>query len=190
MSNELNTEQWLMLFGEYDVAPWSFLLSIRARQGSDTCSQTLQVVVARLLVIALKVMNWRDPQGQTAALPVPRHYRRWPMMESEPESHRSCRRMQFYISAKAAMLLDGRSFPVGTTLVVDSHRVASKRASVKESLVARFVLGKYASVMSGKSDQAERGAWRFTTYGPEGEPVFSGCRVLSCAPRVPHGSGR
>lgn len=187
MSIEENTGRWLELSSDHDMTQWPSRLSVRALRGTETGEQALTVVVVQLLTIALKVMNWPHPQGQTAMLSVPRDYRTWSMMESELESHGSRRRMHFYVCAKAALLVDGRSFPVGTTFVVDHHRMESQRESADDSLVSRFVLGKYASVVAGTSDGVESEAWRFATYGPEGEPMLSGCRVLRCTPPASRG---
>jgi hypothetical protein len=77
-----------------DITQQSF---IRAMQGRGTREQTLNVVIVRLLGVALMVTNWRQPQGQTATLPVPHHYRTWPMVESEVDSPGRRQRLRFYV---------------------------------------------------------------------------------------------
>jgi hypothetical protein len=50
--------RWIEYSDEHDIAPWSSTPSVRALPGTETGAQTLHVVVAQLLAIALRVMNW------------------------------------------------------------------------------------------------------------------------------------
>lgn len=114
------------MFLRRDMMPWSSMGDLR---GAATCDQALNVVVAQLLTIALRVMSWRKAQDQTATLPIPHHYQTWPMIEAELQSHGSCRRMKCYVCAKSAMLVGGRAFPVGTKFADDekNHDAARSR---------------------------------------------------------------
>ena len=143
---------------------------VQAMLTGDTREQTLHIVVVRLLAIALMVTDWRQPQDYTAALPVPNNYRTWPMVESKVESREHHQRFRLYVGPHAATLSDDQPFPVGTAFVVETYRMEA----ADEPLVSRFVMEKYAGVMSGQSDRAKYGAWASATYGSAGDVLSMG----------------
>jgi hypothetical protein len=138
---------------------------VQAMHRGDAQEQTLHIVVVRLLAVALMVTDWRQPQVQAATLPVPNHYRTWPMVESGVEACGRRRRLRFYVCPQAAILSDDQPFPVGTAFVVETAHIEP----LDESLVSRFVMEKYAGAMSGESDRITYGAWASATYGPAGD---------------------
>jgi hypothetical protein len=142
---------------------------VKAMQTGDTREQTLYIVVVRLLSIALKLTDCGQPQEQTLKWPLPDRYRNWPMVESELEAPGRRRRLRFYVSPKAAMLSDDEPFPVSTVFVVETASIEP----LDEPLVSRFVMGKYASVTTGKCNPVQQGAWASATYGPVGELLGS-----------------
>lgn len=151
----------------FDMTQQAFVM---AMQTGNAREQTLPIVVVRLLAIALMVTDWRQPQEHTAALPVPNNYRTWPLVESELGSHGRRRRLRFYVCPTAAILLDYQPFPIGTAFVVETTQIEP----MDEPLVSRFVMEKYAGVMSGQSDRAQYGAWASATYGSAGDVLSMG----------------
>ena len=143
---------------------------VQAMKTGDTCEQTLHIVVVRLLAIAMMVTDWRQPQDHTAALPVPEGYRTWPMVESKVESRGRRQRFRFYVCPNTATLSDDQPFPIGTAFVVETYRMEA----ADEPFVSRFVMEKYAGVMSGQLDRAHYGAWASATYGPAGDVLSIG----------------
>lgn len=143
---------------------------VQAMQTGNKREQTLHIVVVRLLAIALMVTDWRQPQDYTAALPVPEGYRAWPVVESQLESCGCRQRFRLYVGPHAATLSDDQPCPVGTAFVVETYRMEA----ADELLVSRFVMEKYAGVMSGQSDRAQYGAWASATYGSAGDVLSMG----------------
>lgn len=151
---------------------------VQAARTGTARERMLHIVVVRLLAVAMMVTNWRQLRSRLAALPVPHQYLNWPMVETELDL-RGCRqRLRFYVCPQAAILADDESFPVGTTLVIDRYRIESHGEPADEPLLSRSVMGKYAGVMTGRSDRAPYGAWGFATYGADGKSLVSD--AMSC----------
>jgi hypothetical protein len=128
--------------------------------------RNVNIVVVRLLAVALMVTSWRQPQSQTPLMwPLPDRYRAWPTVESGLESSAGRRRLQFYVSPEVAALSDDEPFPVGTVFVVETTAIEP----AGERPVARFIMGKYAGVTTGRRDRQAYGAWAYAAYGPRGE---------------------
>jgi hypothetical protein len=150
-----------------DMTQQAFVQTMRT---GNTHEKTLHIVVLRLLAIALMAMDWPESQDQTGFLPTPKGYRTWPAVESQSASRGRLQRHSFYVCPPAAILSDDQPFPVGTAFVVETYRMEA----ADEPLVSRFVMEKYAGVMSSQSDRAQYGAWASATYGSAGDVLSMG----------------
>lgn len=148
----------------------------------------LNVVVVRLLTVALMVTHWRAKRSRSVGLVVPDGYRAWPVVESEADSDGVRRRLRFYVCPKAAAITDGETFPVGTVLVVETsmHKRSTERIHGLEEKTAWtessvFVMGKYASMYAHGNVPGQRDGWGYATYDSDGVLLAADstvCRVL------------
>jgi hypothetical protein len=143
-----------------------------ARAG--TARERMVHIVARLLAVALKRSEDRNPQDSTLTWPMPERYRAWPMVESRLSSSGRCWRARFYVAPKAAELSEGAPFPIATVFVVETSYVRLN----DEQRVSYFVMGKYADMATGHSARGLCGRWASATYGPDGELLVSD--AISC----------
>ena len=152
---------------------------LRTWRGNDPRERALNSAAMRLLAIALNMTSCGLPQNPLVRWPVPGRYQAWPMVESTFESRGCSERVRFYVCPKAAILSDDDPFPVGTILVVETIPLDARERRPP----ARFVMGKYVGVTTGRPNLASYGAWAFASYGPAGDVLSTNgfacglCRV-------------
>ncbi len=153
--------------------------SLRTLRGNDPRERALNVIVMRLLTIALSMTSSGPPQ-HLVRRPLPTRYHTWPMAESEFESHSRRRRVRFYVCPNAAILSNDDPFPVGTILVVETTSLDETEASPP----TRWVMRKYVGATTGRPNRASYGAWTVADYGSsrvvpfEHDSVCGLCREL------------
>ena len=143
------------------------LPNVGARVPNSSSTPSLNVIVVRLLALALDISGGWSPAPPAAALPVPAAYRDWPSLGASGGSQLGRQSLRFYVSPNALLTADNASFPVGTVFVVESEPGArmAKRLSGPLSL---FVMEKYAGVSVDGSVAGQRESWVYASYGSDG----------------------
>ena len=68
------------MLGSLQMTREAFVSAVTRKDPGD---YTLNVVIVRLLAIALTVSRWQTNPVQVPGVPVPKHYQTWPLIESD-----------------------------------------------------------------------------------------------------------
>jgi hypothetical protein len=131
----------------------------------DSCDVALNVVVIRLLAIAVMITNGRTCRASLPGVAVPKGYRAWPYLDCGEDVHGLRQRLRFYVCPKAATTADDEAFPVGTALVVETVRLSDGDEAEPTSV---FVMGKVSSLYARNGRCSSRDGWVYATYDPMG----------------------
>lgn len=149
---------------------------VSALKNGRTCANELNVVVVRLLAVALIVARRRRTSPHSAAMPIPKEYSVWPSMEVEVGTNGSRRQLSCYVCPKGATTADDEPFPVGTVFVVETTLLTAGAAEIYGTVAlvsgtpdSIFVMGKYASMDSADAVAGAQDGWAYATYDSEGE---------------------
>ncbi len=153
------------MLGSLDMTREAFVSAVTRKDQRD---YTLNVVVVRLLAIALTVSRWRTNPVRSEGLPVPTHYRTWPLIESDVEVSGVPRYLRFAVCPKAASVTDEDTFPVGTALVVETFSAAPITGGQLRSV---FVMEKVSSLDRQGMGRRSREGWAYATYDAVGRVV-------------------
>lgn len=153
------------MLGSLDMTREAFVSAVTRKDQRD---YTLNVVVVRLLAIALTVSRWRTNPVRSEGLPVPTHYRTWPLIESGVEVSGVPRYLRFAVCPKAASVTDEDTFPVGTALVVETFSAAPITGGQLRSV---FVMEKVSSLDRQGMGRRSREGWAYATYDAVGRVV-------------------
>jgi len=153
--------------GSLEMTRAAFVSAVTRKDQRD---YTLNVVVVRLLAIALTVSRWRTNPARAEGLPVPTHYRTWPLIESDVEVSGALRYLRFAVCPKAASVTDEDAFPIGTALVVETFSAPPVTGGQLQSI---FVMGKVSSLDRHNQGKASREGWAYATYDAVGRVVAS-----------------
>ncbi len=141
--------------------------------------RALNIVLIRLLAVAVMVASRRASALQAGALALPDGYRMWPGIESETDSSGAGARRRFYVCPAGAVTADEEAFPVGTVLVVETYWNGRRVQAGIQATVRRnkhphsiFVMTKYATVHACTTTDGPQECWAYATYGPAG-PSFA-----------------
>jgi hypothetical protein len=141
---------------------------VSAVKRKDPGDYTLNVVVVRLLAIALTVSRWQTNPVRSEGLPVPKPYRTWPLIESDVDVSGIPWYLRFAVCPKAASVTDEETFPVGTALVVETFSSAPGTGGQLRSV---FVMEKVSSLDPHDSGKPSRDGWAYATYDAVGRVV-------------------
>ena len=155
------------MLGSLEMTREAFVSAVIRKDSRD---YTLNVVVVRLLAIALTVSRWRANPAQVPGVPVPTHYRTWPLIESDVEVSGAPRYLRFAVCPKAASVTDEETFPVGTALVVEAFSSAPVTGGHLRSV---FVMEKVSSLDYQGLGHRSREGWAYATYDAVGRVVAS-----------------
>ena len=155
------------MLGSLEMTREAFVSAVTRKDQRD---YTLNVVVVRLLAIALTVSRWRTNPMRSKGLPVPTHYRTWPLIETDVEVSGAPRYLRFAVCPKAASVTDEDTFPVGTALVVETFSAAPVIGGQLHSV---FVMEKVSSLDRHDQGKASREGWAYATYDAVGRVVAS-----------------
>jgi len=155
------------MLGSLDMTREAFVSAVTRKDQRD---YTLNVVVVRLLAIALTVSRWRTNPVRSEGLPVPKHYRTWPLIESDVEVSGVPRYLRFAVCPKAASVTDEDTFPFGTALVVETFSSAPITGGQLRSV---FVMEKVSSLDRQGVGRCSREGWAYATYDAVGRVVAS-----------------
>lgn len=155
------------MLGNLEMTRAAFVSAVTRKDPGD---YTLNVVVVRLLAIALTVSRWRTNPAQVPGVPVPKHYRTWPLIESDVDVSGVPRYLRFAVCPKAASVTDEDTFPVGTALVVETFSSAPGTGGQLRSV---FVMEKVSSLDHQGMGHRSREGWAYATYDAVGRVVAS-----------------
>lgn len=155
------------MLGSLDMTREAFVSAVTRKDPGD---YALNVVVVRLLAIALTVSRWRTNPVRSEGLPVPKHYRSWPLIESGVEVSGVPRYLRFAVCPKASSVTDEDTFPVGTALVVETFSSAPITGGQLRSV---FVMEKVSSLDRQGMGRCSREGWAYATYDAVGRVVAS-----------------
>ncbi|MDO9117082.1 MAG: cytochrome P460 family protein [Nitrospira sp.] len=155
------------MLGSLEMTRAAFVSAVKRKDPGD---YTLNVVVVRLLAIALTVSRWRTNPAQVPGVPVPKHYRTWPLIESDVDVSGAARYLRFAVCPKAASVTDEDTFPVGTALVVETFSSAPGTGGQLRSV---FVMEKVSSLDRQGLGRRSREGWAYATYDAIGRVVAS-----------------
>jgi len=153
------------MLGSLEMTRDAFVSAVTRKNPGD---YALNVVVVRLLAIALTVSRRRPNPVRSEGLPVPRHYRTWPLIESDVEVSGVQRHLRFAVCPKAVSVTDEETFPVGTALVVETF---SSSPMARGQLRSVFVMEKVSSLDHQGMGQHSREGWAYATYDAVGRVV-------------------
>lgn len=126
------------------------------------------------------------PNDGDLALPV--DYRTWPVFVKKVQKPDAVR--DLYVNSVGARTAKGQMFPNGTRFVMEIYHV--KKADdgsllrdamgklIKDKLAKVFVMGKGEGWGQEVPDNLKTGAWVYSAYGPDGQPLkakFAECRA-------------
>ncbi|MBX9657944.1 MAG: cytochrome P460 family protein [Nitrospiraceae bacterium] len=155
------------MLGSLEMTRDAFVSAVTRKDPGD---YTLNVVVVRLLAIALTVSRWRTNPVRSEGLPVPKHYRTWPLIESDVDVSGVSRYLRFAVCPKAVSVPDEDTFPVGTTLVVETFSSAPETGG---QLRLVYVMEKVSSLDHQAMGRRSREGWAYATYDAVGRVVAS-----------------
>lgn len=155
------------MLGSLEMTRAAFVSAVTRKDPGD---YTLNVVVVRLLAIALTVSRWRPNAAPVPCVPVPAHYRTWPLVESDVEVSGIPRYLRFAVCPKAASVTDEDTFPVGAALVVETFSSAPVTGGHLRSV---FVMEKVSSLDHPGLGRHSREGWAYATYDGGGRVVAS-----------------
>ena len=126
------------------------------------------------------------PKDGDLALPV--DYNTWPVFLKKVQKPDAVR--DLYVNPVGARTAKGQMFPNGTQFVMEIYHV--KKADdgsllkdamgklIKDKLAKVFVMGKGEGWGQEVPDNLKTGAWVYSAYGPDGQPLkakFAECRA-------------
>ena len=126
------------------------------------------------------------PKDGDLAWPV--EYKTWPVFVKNVQKPDAVR--DLYVNPVGARTAKGQMFPNGTQFVMEIHHV--KKADdgsllkdamgklIKDKLAKVFVMGKGEGWGQEVPDNLKTGAWVYSAYGPDGQPLkanFAECRA-------------
>lgn len=155
------------MLGSLEMTREAFVSAVTRKDPGD---YALNVVVVRLLAIALTVSRWRTNPVRSEGLPVPKHYRTWPLIESGVDVSGVRRYLCFAVCPKAASVTDEDTFPVGATLVVETFSSAPVTGGQLRSV---YVMEKVSSLDHQAMGRRSREGWAYATYDAVGRVVAS-----------------
>lgn len=126
------------------------------------------------------------PKDGDLALPV--EYKTWPVFVKNVQKPDAVR--DLYVNPVGARTAKGQMFPNGTQFVMEIYN-ARKAADgslekdsagklIKDKLAKVFVMGKGEGWGQEVPDNLKTGAWVYSAYGPDGQPLkanFAECRA-------------
>lgn len=142
--------------------------AVELAQPHHSFEQALNVVMVRLLTVAVTVSTRRAARVGMAGMAVPSGYRVWPCVESNTEGMGTLSSLRLWVCPKAAAVSSGEPFPVGTTLVVERFVYPSSRDKILQSV---FVLEKVVSIDGCEAGRPLREGWAFASYEADGRKV-------------------
>ena len=155
------------MLGSLEMTRDAFVSAVTRKDPGD---YTLNVVVVRLLAIALTVSRWRTNSAQVQGVPVPKHYRTWPRIESDVDVSGVPHYLRFAVCPKAASVTDEDTFPVGTALVVETLSCSPVTGGQLRSV---YVMEKVSSLDHQAMGRRSREGWAYATYDAVGRVVAS-----------------
>lgn len=144
----------------------------------------LNLVVVRLLSLAVRLAQGRPYRGQVPSVAIPSGYRRWPSLSCQVDEVGEQSSLRLYVCPKAAATADDQSFPAGTMMVVEH---TEETGAVPQPPCSIFVMGKVSSLLAQAEGCGSCDSWAFASYRSVSsverhEATVSGLR------RVPVGS--
>ena len=155
------------MIGNLEMTRNAFVSAVK--QG-DPCDYALNVVVVRLLAIALVMPRWRTRRAPTLGMTMPKGYRAWPFIESDVNVSGSTRHQRFFVCPKAAATTNDEAFPVGTALVVETFARAPVEGGRLRSV---FVMEKVSIVDAHSKCAGSQEGWAYDTYDAVGRELSS-----------------
>lgn len=155
------------MLGSLEMTREAFVSAVTRKDPRD---YALNVVVVRLLAIALTVSRWRTNRVRSEGLPVPKYYRTWPLIESDVEVPGVQRHLRFAVCPRAASVTDEETFPVGTALVVETYSCSPVTGG---QLLSVFLMEKVSSLDHQGMGRRSREGWAYATYDAVGRVVAS-----------------
>lgn len=141
---------------------------VRAARRGDSVEGALNVVVIRLLAVAVTVSRWRASHPRAHGMILPKSYHGWPCVESEVDRPGQPAYLRFAVCPKAASVTDDEPFPVETTLVVETFSRSPVSGGV---LQAVFVMEKVSSVEGCGAGRPPREGWAYAAYDAVGQEM-------------------
>jgi hypothetical protein len=127
----------------------------------DSGDHELNLVIVRLLVIALTVSCWRTSRAPALGVAVPEHYRAWPQIAFDVDVKGGRRHLRVAVCPKAAAVADDELVPAGAALVVETYSSAPERGRVLQSI---FVMKKVSSLATHAADLPSQEGWAYAAY--------------------------
>lgn len=155
------------MLGSLEMTRAAFVSAVTRR---DSCDVALNVVVIRLLAIALTVSRWPTRRAAWLGMAVPKGYRAWPLIESDVMVSGAQRYLRFAVCPKAITVTDDDSFPVGTALVVETFSCTPLQGGELRSV---FVMEKVSSMVMRSQGQSSQEGWAYATYDAVGRELSS-----------------
>ena len=163
------------MLGSLEMTRDAFVSAVTRKNPGD---YALNVVVIRLLTIALTVSRWWTNPVRSQGMSVPKHYRTWPLIESDVDVSGVPRYMRFAVCPKAVPVTGEETFPVGTALVVETFSSSPMAGGQLRSV---FVMEKVSSLDHQGMGHQSREGWAYATYDAVGRVVASD--ALDCGVR-------
>ena len=138
---------------------------VRAAKRRDSGDDLLNIVVVRLLAIAVTVSRWKAKDIAAQGLTVPENFREWPRVESRFDNSGAPGYLRLSVCPKAAGISGEEVFPVGTTLVVETF---SRDPINRDALRSVFVMEKVSSLVLHSAGQPFQEGWAYATYNAAG----------------------
>lgn len=157
------------MLDSFDMTRDAFVSAVTGDNAGDV---RLNVVIVRLLAIALALSRWQANSAQALGVPVPEGYRAWPSVESDGDASGRARSLRLSVCPKAASVTDDETFPVGTALVVETFSSAPVTGRRLRSI---FVMEKVSSLDRQGLGRRSQEGWAYATYD------MTGCEVASAA---------
>ncbi len=144
---------------------------VRGQSTSRFSSDLLNVVIVRLLTVALAIMaRQKSDPAHNIGFGVPKGYRSWPAIEVDSGTGHTCQRLKFYISPKGAATADDEPFPVGTALVMEA---GTSPDSYGERSLSVVVMKKVSSMDAYRGNIADQDGWVYALYDQAGRILVS-----------------
>lgn len=141
---------------------------VQAARRRDSVEVALNVVVIRLLAVAVTVSRWRASHPRAQGMTLPKNYRGWPCVESDTEVSGEPGCLRLWVCPKAASVTDDEPFPVGTALIVETFSCAPGSGGVLQSV---FVMEKVSSVDGRGPGRPPREGWAYAAYDAGGQAM-------------------
>ncbi|ULA64144.1 MAG: CytochromeP460 domain-containing protein [Nitrospira sp.] len=156
------------MLDSFEMTRDAFVSAVTRKNAGDV---RFNVVIVRLLAIALMLSRWQANAVQASGVPVPQGYRAWPSVESNGDVSGGARYLRLSVCPRAASVTDDETFPVGTALVVETFSAAPVTGGQLRSV---FVMEKVSSLdCQGLGHRSQEG-WAYATYSMSGGGLSNG----------------